>query len=415
MKKISKYSMGTGDRFGMQGKAQLQAIIDANKAGIPIVPVWNKSYREHQTVKTTPVSVRKEADNAVEALGWKGEYYVDADHINLNNVDEFLDSSDFFTIDVADYIGQQADENDIENFISKNKKYLGMVHPEGMKEGFEVSIEKLRDIASNYLFAIKKAAEIHRHIVENKGGSEFVTEVSMDEVDTPQKPLELFFILSGLSMENVPVQTIAPRFSGRFNKGVDYIGDLNVFEKEFEDDLIILKYAIQEFGLPENLKLSVHSGSDKFSIYPIIGKLIKNHDAGIHIKTAGTTWLEEMIGLSLAGSDALKLAKDIYKKAWERKQELSKPYASVIDIDDSKLPYPKEVSGWSGEQFSNSLRHIPDHPEYNLHFRQLIHVGYKIAAEFGETYKELIKENAGIIETQVTENIFDRHIKRLFL
>ena len=162
------------------------------------------------------------------------------------------------------------------------------------------------------------------------------------------------------------------------------------------------------------MKLSVHSGSDKFSIYPIIGELIKKYDKGIHIKTAGTTWLEEVIGLSMAGSDALEMAKGIYNKAYTRKDELCGPYASVIDIDPQNLPTPEEVNSWDSEKFTNSLRHIPEHPDYNLNFRQLIHVGYKVAAELGEKYTTMLIENKDIVAAQVTENIYDRHIKRLF-
>src|SRR5690606_15818690 len=131
--------------------------------------------------------------------------------------------------------------------------------------------------------------------------------------------------------------------TGRFNKGVDYVGDLKQFEKEFEEDILVIKYAIKEFSLPEDLKLSVHSGSDKFSIYPVMQKAIRKHDVGLHVKTAGTTWLEELIGLALAEKDGLALAKDIYAKALGRFDELTGPYDTVLDIDKSKLPSPEKV------------------------------------------------------------------------
>ena len=129
----------------------------------------------------------------------------------------------------------------------------------------------------------------------------------MDEVPDPQTPVELFFILRMLASENIPVQTIAPKFSGRFNKGVDYVGNPQDFALEFESDLKVIDFAIKEFGLPENLKMSIHSGSDKFAIYPYIGSVIRKHNKGIHVKTAGTTWLEEVIGLAVSGGEALTL------------------------------------------------------------------------------------------------------------
>jgi hypothetical protein len=103
---LEKYSFGISDRFGCQGKAQLQAIINAKKQGINITPVWNKSHREHTIIRTEPDDVRAEADEAVQSLAWNGSYYVDADHIGLKNVDLFINSSDFYTLDVADFIGR---------------------------------------------------------------------------------------------------------------------------------------------------------------------------------------------------------------------------------------------------------------------------------------------------------------------
>lgn len=412
--KIEKYSFGTGDRFGMQGEAQLTAIMKANDDGIPLVPVWNKSNREHKTIGSLPFDVREEADRAVKRLGWKGSYYVDADHINLGNVDPFLEGSDFFTIDVADSIGEPAAHDEIKAFVDRNRNYTGHLAIPGIEREFEITEELLGNIAVQYLSAVKKASEIYHYIVRRKGEGNFIAEVSMDEVDNPQTPIDLFFILSGLAAEGVPVQTIAPKFTGRFNKGVDYEGDLGSFRREFEEDLLVIDFAVKEFGLPENLKLSVHSGSDKFSIYPVMGELIRKYDKGIHVKTAGTTWLEEVIGLALAEGKALDMARLIYRSAYERKEELTGPYATVIDIKDALLPSPDEVDGWTGSLFADSLRHIPGHSDYNPSFRQLIHVGYKVAAELGKDYLTLIRENRELVAKQVSENLMDRHIKRLF-
>ncbi|HYX08210.1 MAG TPA: tagaturonate epimerase family protein [Bacteroidales bacterium] len=412
--KIGKYSFGTGDRFAHQGEAQLRAIIQAKEAGIDITPVWNKSHREHTTIKSEPRQTLQEARDAVTKLVWKGDFFVDADHINLNNVEHFLKSSNFFTIDVADYIGKKVDSKLIENFIIDNKRFIGNLNIPGISKPFKITRIELEEIAGKYLYAVNEAEKIFLHIAENKGIDQFVAEVSMDEVDEPQTPVELFFILSALSRVNLPLQTIAPKFTGRFNKGVDYAGNIKQFAREFEEDLLVIDYAVKEFGLPDNLKLSVHSGSDKFSIYPVMGELIKKHDKGIHVKTAGTTWLEEVIGLALAGGEALEIVKTIYKRGLNRFDELCGPYATVIDIDKSKLPTPEEIDTWDGEKFANTLRHDQQHPDYNLNFRQLIHVSYKIAAEMGTEYTQALEEHEDIVGRQVTENIYERHIKRLF-
>ena len=415
MIEIGKYSMGLGDRFSHQGEAQLAAIIRAKTVyGVEINPVWNKSNREHNIVHSEPSDTRAEADAAVRELGYKGQYFVDADHINMTNVDRFIAHSDFFTLDVADYIGKRAADTEIADFIEKHRSFCGSLNIPGLTQHFTVTEKWLHDFAGKFLFAIREASTIYRHIASVKGAGNFVTEVSMDEVDEPQKPLDLLFILKGLADLKVPVQTIAPKFTGRVITGVDYEGDPLHFGKEFEEDILVIDYAVKKFGLPENLKLSVHSGSDKFSIYPVMGSIIRRHDKGIHIKTAGTTWLEEVIGLSISGDRGLAIAKSIYRKAFERREELCGPYATVIDIKPELLPSPDTVDRWGAKEFADTLRHVKDKKLYNPGFRQLIHVGYKVASEMAAEYTDALKSNRGVIASCVTENIFDRHIARLF-
>jgi len=272
----------------------------------------------------------------------------------------------------------------------------------------------VRAAAGKFLLAVQEAGRIYRHVESKKGAGNFVTEVSVDETDTPQTPVELFFILAMIAGEGIPVQTIAPKFTGRFNKGVDYVGDLVQFEKEFDEDLSVIAFAIQEFGLPATLKLSVHSGSDKFSLYPIINRLIKKHDVGLHVKTAGTTWLEEVIGLAESGGEGLQIAKEIYVEALAHFDELTAPYATVIDIDKAKLPTPETVQGWDSEKYVNTLRHVQTNADYNSHFRQLIHVGFKIAAKMGPRYLTALEANEAIIARNVTGNLLDRHLQPIF-
>lgn len=411
---LGKYSFGTGDRFSHQGVAQLRALVKANQLGLDISPVWNKSNREHQYVQTRPEDVRKEADAAVKALGFKGKYFVDADHINLGNVAPFVETADFFTLDVASFIGKESKEEHITAFIASCDKYVGELNIPGFDHPLTVSVDVLKKIASKFLAATQQAAEIYNLLKTSKGEGNFITEVSMDEVESPQTPIELLFILKMLANKDVPVQTIAPKFTGRFNKGVDYTGDVNQFAKEFEEDVLVLAYAVKEFGLPEEIKLSIHSGSDKFSIYPAMARVIKKYDKGLHVKTAGTTWLEEIIGLAVAGGEGLVAAKYIYAHSLGRKEELCAPYADVIDIDDTKLPTVEEVNTWTSKKFADTLRHIPGYPDYNPNFRQLIHVAYKVAAEMGTKYTDLLEKYVDIIGSCVEENIYERHLKRLF-
>lgn len=377
--KLGKYSFGVGDRFAHEGVNQLKALVSAEKKfGVRFTPVWNKSNREHAIIGSEPSSVREEADAAVKALGYDGAYFCDADHVTLANVDRFIDACDFFTLDVADAIG---------------------------KEG---------TVEERYDGAIRQAGELYRHVAAKKGAGNFVTEVSMDEVERAQTPEEVRHILTKIAEEGIPVQTFAPKFTGRFNKGVDYVGDVGRFAQEFEEDLKVIRWAVRALGLPEDLKLSIHSGSDKFSIYPVMGRLVRKYGMGLHVKTAGTTWLEEVIGLALADAAGLGLAKRIYREALSRMDELAAPYATVIDIDRARLPDPDAVDAWDAQTFARTLRHDEAEPLYNPSFRQLVHVSFKVAAELKDEFIPALERSADVIGREIEANVCDRHVRRLF-
>jgi hypothetical protein len=412
---LSKYSIGVGDRFAHQAKAQLQACIQAAGRGVDITPVWNKSNREHNIIGSLPASARAAADEAVGALAWSKPYFVDADHINLNTVDKFIDACDFYTIDVADSIGQPSEGAAVQAFVNRHPELTGDLRIPGVDHPFHIDHNSVAHAASKYLAAVHEAGRIYRHIEEKKGKGRFITEVSMDETDSPQTPVELLIILAAIADEGIKIQTLAPKFTGRFNKGVDYVGDVAKFSEEFSSDVAAIAFAVREYGMHSNLKLSVHSGSDKFSIYAPIHQTLKKFDAGVHLKTAGTTWLEELIGLAEAGGEGLRLAKEIYAEAYSHREELCGPYATVIDIDPTKLPAPASVTQWSSEQFVSALRHDPKCAAYNRSFRQLLHVGFKVAAKMGTRYLELLTVMDTTISRNVTENLFARHIKPVFI
>ena len=135
----------------------------------------------------------------------------------------------------------------------------------------------------------------------------------------------------------------------------------------------------------------------------------------MHLKTAGTTWLEELIGLAEAGGDGLALAKDIYAEAFAHREALCVPYATVIDIDQTKLPSPDQVRRWTADRYTSALRHVRGAADYNSSLRQLLHVGFKVAAKMGQRYLDLLEANEAVIAKNVTENLYDRHIVPVFL
>jgi len=415
MKTLTTYSMGIGDRFGRQGLAQLRAFQLLERSERVIVsPVWNKSNREHTTIGTHPDSVRAEADEAARAAQWTHPYCVDADHISLKNVDAFIGASDFFTLDVADYIGETLAEGEIYGFISRHEGLIGTHLIEGLPEPVVLTRHLLAEHLRSTLFAIRQAGKLYRHIVDVKGTDDFVTEISMDETELPQTPDMLLVILAAVAEERIPAQTIAPKFTGRFNKGVDYVGDPAVFAREFEADVCVVREAVKRFGLPPSLKLSIHSGSDKFALYPHVAATLKCHPVGVHLKTAGTTWLEEVTGLAESGGEGLAVAKEIYARALPRFDELCAPYATVIDVQRNRLPDVEEVGAWSGGRLAATLRHVPGDSQFNPDFRQFIHVAYKVAAELGTRYLNALAASEKAVSRNVTENLYARHLKPLF-
>jgi hypothetical protein len=145
---LEKYSIGVGDRFGYQGAAQLRALQLAEKQGVKVIPVWNKSNREHSIIGTNPEDTRREADAAVKVTGWKEPYHVDADHIGINNVDKFIPYCDFFTLDVADFIGKASAASDLETFEHSLAKFKGKLQIPNAAREFIVTDETIRTIGA---------------------------------------------------------------------------------------------------------------------------------------------------------------------------------------------------------------------------------------------------------------------------
>ena len=153
---LPRYSMGVGDRFARQGIAQLDAVMQAQEQGVAVAPVWNKSHREHTIVGSTPADVRAEADAAVKARGFTQPYFVDADHIGLKTVSGFLEASDFFTLDVADFIDTPPQPKDLAAFVEKHRRFLGVLEIPGIDAPLEIT-EKT--IPEDY---VSKRRQIHR-------------------------------------------------------------------------------------------------------------------------------------------------------------------------------------------------------------------------------------------------------------
>src|ERR1035441_5561829 len=196
---LGKFSFGMGDRFAHQAVPQLQAVIMAASQGVEVTPVWNKSNREHLIVGSKAATVRAAAQKAVAQLGWKKPWHVDADHIRLDTVDAFLDSSDFFTIDVADSIGRPVPEPALRAFLDRHSELAGRLEIPGIQRSFDLQRAEVSRVAGKYLCAVQEAGRIFRHIAQAKGAENFIAEVSMDETDSAQTPPELLIILAAMA------------------------------------------------------------------------------------------------------------------------------------------------------------------------------------------------------------------------
>ncbi|WP_433983868.1 hypothetical protein RBB78_24655 [Tunturiibacter empetritectus] len=164
------FSVGVGDRFAHQAKAQLSACLLAAREGVEVVPVWNKSNREHLIIGSEPDDTRRAADAAVRELGWDAPYFVDADHINLNAVGRYIDPCDFFTLDVADGIGKPADPQDVARFIQSHPELVGAVAIPNVELPIKTDRHFIEGVANKFLAAIKYAGDIPRSIGRKRRG-----------------------------------------------------------------------------------------------------------------------------------------------------------------------------------------------------------------------------------------------------
>jgi hypothetical protein len=409
---LGKYSMGIGDKFGKQSRAQLLAFEMASFAGVEITPVWNKSAREHQITGTTPLMTREAAEKAVSTIKWDKPYFLNAEGFSSANIHNFIDDCNFFTIDASLFASNTITEKELNDFISNFAQFLDQIKVPGQKESFAITNAQIKSFAKKYLPILNEISTINQILTEKKGNGNYLLEISFAaEKELPTN--DIFYLLASLAFKKIPVQVFSTSLPGLFCNGVDFMGEVKTTLDAIEANILAINLAKRIFTLPEDLKLGLHNASDKFSLYPGIGNLMRKYNVGIHLRTSGTSWLEECIGLAKANEDALDLVKTIYSLTLHRIEKLSKPYGKHLSINQLKLPSTLEMVGWNSEAMSSVLTH-DGNEYYNPDMRQLMHISYEVAAEYGDIFQEALTENAEIIGQQVTKNLYERHIKRLF-
>jgi hypothetical protein len=383
-------SFGFGDRLGLATPGHLAAV-----RGTTFAPIFaQQSVRENMRTGRTPQQVMDEAKRAVEAAQWDLPWGADADHLKtVDDLPLFVEAGyTFFTVDPGEFVDNAADTDALNVLRQKSAGFdwdeLSTIYLDPDVERSWGSFAKspqgepetlLRAIAK-YGKAIQHAVVMFRRLSDLK--EEFDFEVSVDETDAPTTPLEHFFIASELRRLGVRFTSLAPRFIGRFEKGVDYIGDLDELDAELEKHAAVTTYV-------GGYKLSLHSGSDKFSMYPL---LAKHWGERIHVKTAGTSYLEALRVLAKFTPD---LFLKIFSLGCERYEIDKRTYHVSADL--GRLPP------------ADDLPSLLD----DFHARQMLHVTFGSAlAQFGGEMKEaLVRYETAHLEG--LQSHFEKHLRLL--
>lgn len=336
-------SMGMGDRLGIATPGHVRAVSEARGRILPIFA--QQSIREMTRTGRTPQQVMDDATWGVFEEGWQGGMGADADHLKtIEDIDACLAAGfTFFTFDPGFYVDNSSHTDDLTSL--KEKAKLFPAHMQLMEtgllgkiidlEGIHIVLDKptLLKALVKYGNAIIHVVILYEHLQQAAKDQPYEVEISMDETELPTSPAEHIYIVSELRRLGVPWVSFAPRFVGRFEKGVDYIGDLNAFEA----DLTVHAAIARQFG---PYKLSMHSGSDKFSLYPIFMEKTRGM---AHVKTAGTSYLEGLRTIAALDKD---LIREIYSFALERFETDKQSYLSSAQITNA--PRPDEISDWPG-------------------------------------------------------------------
>jgi tagaturonate epimerase len=391
-------SFGFGDRLGMATPGHIAANRDKN-----IAPIFaQQSVRENHRTNRTPQDVLDDAMWAVFASDWRKPWGADADHVKeINDLLPFIEANySFYTIDPNHYVDNKSHTDPVPTLKKKIKELpwtkleisVEELYKSYIDQSFQIEAhtlvfqeETLLRAAAKYGRAIVHVRTLSDYLLENV--TQFDLEISFDETDNPTSVAEHYFIANELRRLGVPFVSLAPRFIGKFEKGVDYIGDLTEFDNEFRKHTAVM-HAIGGY------KISIHTGSDKFSIYPSIAEHARKL---VHVKTAGTSYLEALRVVAVADPPFFRKILDLSRERFETDRSTYYLSGKLVNVSPAS------------DLSENTLLGLFDH----FDTRQVLHVTFgSILDQYEKQLKDLLAVNLNLYETFLY-NHFIRHLNPL--
>ncbi len=393
-------SFGFGDRIGLATPGHVAAL---RAAGGDIAPIFaQQSVRENARIGRTPQQVMDDAMWGIFETGWNGRWGADADHVKeIAHIAPFVQAGyTFFTIDPSDHVDNDAQTDDLDALRRKTAvlpwQQFGTTEAALITEycaaplildgvTLQFNGEVLLRALAKYGRALAHTLIITAEIRQQMGGKPFDLEMSVDETDTPTSAAEHYFIANELLKRNVPVVSLAPRFVGKFQKGVDYMGDLDEFETELAKHAAIMHHF-------NAYKLSIHTGSDKFTIYGLINQYANGR---VHVKTAGTSYLEALRVISQTDAPLFRKFLDLGHERFEKDR---KTY--FLDCRPERVP--------AGSRLNDAA--LPTLLD-DFDARQLLHVTFGSALdEYGAALKADLLDEEAAYEAVLAAH-FGRHLR----
>ena len=407
-------SFGFGDRIGLATPGHVASMRSAGSGIEPIYP--QQSIREMTRTQRTAPQVMQEALAGMQAAGWEGRTGADADHLKTNkDVDiTFAAGFTFFTIDPSDYVDAQADDYDettlrqkfseVSDQVSWSESYQGRVIELATVTRVELSEEACMRAAVKYGLALNHAIALADYIkqVHDAAGKDYEIELSVDETDQPTTLAEHFIIADQCLQRGMKLVSLAPRFIGDFEKGIDFIGDIDELEKSLRDHSAIA-------ALLGPYKLSLHSGSDKLSMY---AALARTTEGRFHVKTAGTSYLEALRVVARHDASSFREIIDFSRGRFETDKAT---YHISAQLDS--VPPPSEISEDKELErlYLELWEEVPEGRGFTFPGRQILHCTFGSVLTdptYGPRVRQTLESHLDTY-TEVLEDHFARHLRAL--